>query len=194
MPAEEVEQLVLYQIGALDAFVRSRGEALTHVKPHGALYHAAGEFPDIARAIAEAVRRFRTTLVLIGQAGSMLLEAGRDAGLPVAAEGFADRRYQADGSLVARGRPGAVLVDPEEAAAQALSIAREGIVVAEDGSRVEVHAQTICVHGDTAGAPAIARRVREVLQQQGIGVAPLDRVLRERAVSESPTPSPSRHV
>jgi UPF0271 protein len=194
MPAEDVERLVLYQLGALDAFVRPRGEPLTHVKPHGALYHAAGEFPDVARAIAEAVRRFRPALILVGQAGSMLLEAGRDAGLPVAAEGFADRRYQSDGTLVPRTRPGALLTDPEEAAEQALSIARGGTVLSEDGSRVEVHAQTICLHGDTPHAPAIARRVREVLRQQGIGVAPLERVLRDRQPPESPGASPSRHV
>jgi UPF0271 protein len=194
MPAEEVERLVLYQIGALDAFVRTRGEPLTHVKPHGALYHAAGEFPDVARAIAEAVRRFRPTTILVGQAGSMLLEAGRDAGLPVAAEGFADRRYQADGSLVPRTRPGALLTDPEEAAEQVLSIVRGGTVLTEDGSRVEVRAQTICLHGDTPNAPAIARRVREVLRQQGIVVAPLERVLRDRPPADSPAASPIRHV
>lgn len=194
MPAEDVERLVLYQIGALDAFVRSRGEPLTHVKPHGALYHAAGEFPDVARSIVEAVRRYRPTLILVGQAGSMLLGAGRDAGLPVAAEAFADRRYQADGNLVPRGRPGALLTDPEEAAEQALSIARDGAVTAQDGSRLEVRAQTICLHGDTPGAPAIARRVREMLRQQGIVVAPLDRVLRERSRADEPSPSPARHV
>jgi len=194
MPAEEVERLVLYQLGALDAFVRSRGESLAHVKPHGALYHAAGEFPDVARAIAEAVRRFRPSLILVGQAGSMLLEAGRDAGLSVAAEGFADRRYQADGTLVPRTRPEALLTDPEDAAEQALSIARDGAVVAEDGSRLEVRAQTICLHGDTPGAPAIARRVRERLRQEGIAVAALERVLRDRPRAEASASSPTRHV
>ena len=193
MPADAVERLVLYQIGALDGFVRSRGAALSHVKPHGALYHAAGEFPDVARAIAEAVRRFRATLVLIGPAGSMLLEAGREAGLPVAAEGFADRRYQADGNLVPRGKAGAMLTDPEEAAAQALSIARDGAAIAEDGTRVRVQAQTICVHGDTPEAPAIARRIREVLQQEGILVAPLDRKMRDRPRSGL-SDSPASHV
>jgi UPF0271 protein len=101
--AEAVEDLVLYQVAALDGFVRSRGGTLTHVKPHGALYHSGAEFPDVARAIAEGVRRFRTSLVLVGAAGSMLIEAGRDAGLAVAEEAFADRRYRRDGSLVPRG-------------------------------------------------------------------------------------------
>src|SRR5215472_5154114 len=194
MPAEEVERLVLYQLGALDAFVRSRGESLAHVKPHGALYHAAGEFPDVARAIAEAVRRYRSTLILFGQAGSMLLEAGREAGLPVAAEAFADRRYQADGSLVPRARPDALWTDPESAAAQALSIVRDGAVTAVDGSRVSVEARTICIHGDTPGAPAIARRIREVLQQEGVTVAPLDRRTRHRPPATAQPSSSPRHA
>ena len=98
MSADAVEKLVLYQVAALDGFVRSRGGTLFHVKPHGALYHAGAEFPDLARAIAEGVRRYRPSLVLVGPADSMLMEAGREAGLPVAAEAFADRRYQPDGS------------------------------------------------------------------------------------------------
>jgi len=194
MPAKEVERLVLYQIGALDAFVRSQGAHLSHVKPHGALYHAAGEFPDVARAIAEAVRRCRPTLFLVGQAGSMLLEAGREAGLPVAAEAFADRRYQADGSLVARTRPDALWTDPEAAAAQALSIARDGFVTALDGTRVEVKARTLCIHGDTPAAPAIARRIREVLQQEGVTVAPLDRRTRQRPPAAAADSAAPRHV
>ncbi len=194
MPAKEVERLVLFQIGALDGFVRSQGAHLSHVKPHGALYHAAGEFPDVARAIAEAVRRFRPTLVLVGQAGSMLLEAGREAGLPVAAEAFADRRYQSDGSLVPRNRPDALWTDPEAAAAQALSIARDGFVAAQDGTRVPVAARTICIHGDTPGAPAIARRIREVLQQEGVTVAPLDRRTRQRLPAGARESSSPRHV
>jgi UPF0271 protein len=173
MPASDVERLVLYQIGALEAFVRARGAVLTHVKPHGALYHAGLAYPDVARAIAEAVRRFRSTLILVGKSGSMLTEAGRDAGLLVAEEAFADRRYQADGGLVPRGKPGAVLTNPEEAAVQAVSIARDGIALAEDGSRVAVRADTICVHGDTPGAPAIARLIRERLRKESIAVAPL---------------------
>src|ERR1700730_16182655 len=112
MSADSIETLVLYQVAALDGFVRSRGGTLTHVKPHGALYHSGAEFPDVARAIAEGVRRFRTGLVLVGAAGSMLIEAGRDAELAVAEEAFADRRYLADGSLVSRSEPRAVITDP----------------------------------------------------------------------------------
>src|SRR5262245_7885421 len=133
MPADAIERLVLYQIGALDGFVRSRGGTLAHVKPHGALYHMASEFPDVARAIAEGVRRHQPALILVGAVGSMLLEAGREAGLAVAAEAFADRRYLSDGTLVPRTRPDALLTDPEAAAAQAVSLAKDHCAVAADG-------------------------------------------------------------
>jgi UPF0271 protein len=174
MPADEVEDLVLYQVAALEGFVRSRGGRLAHVKPHGALYHQGAEFPDVARAIAEGVRRFRPDLILMGSAGSMLLEAGREAGLPVAAEAFADRRYRPDGTLTPRSRPDALLTDPEEAAAQAVSLARDGFAVASDGTRLSIAADSICLHGDTPGAAAIARRVSQRLREEGIPVAPLD--------------------
>ena len=175
LPADEVERMVLYQIGSLEGFVRSRGARLSHVKPHGALYHQANEFPDFARAIAQAVRRFDASLVLVGAPGSLLLEAGREAGLPVAGEGFADRRYRPDGTLVSRKEAGALLTDPEEAARQAVHLARDGFVVASDGSRVSVRPDTICLHGDTPGAAGIARRVREALAAEGITVAPMAR-------------------
>lgn len=174
LAAEEVERLVLYQVAALHGFVRSRGARLAHVKPHGALYHQGSEFPDVARAIAEGVRRFDPSLVLVGAAGSLLLEAGREAGLPVAGEGFADRRYRPDGTLVSRKDAGALLTDPEQAAEQAVHLARDGWAVASDGSRVEIRPDTICLHGDTPGAPAIARRVRERLAAEGVAVAALD--------------------
>jgi 5-oxoprolinase (ATP-hydrolysing) subunit A len=174
MPAGAIEDLVLYQCAALDGFVRSRGGTLTHVKPHGALYHAGAELPDVARAIAEGVRRFREGLVLVGPAGSMLVEAGREAELPVAEEAFADRRYQSDGSTVPRSEPNAVITDPDEAAEQAVRLARDGSVVASDGSRVEVHADTLCIHGDTPGVVEIAKRIQERFGREGIRIAPLE--------------------
>jgi UPF0271 protein len=174
MPADEIENVVLYQIAALDGFVRSRGARLTHVKPHGALYHAGAEFPDVARAIAEGVRRVGTGLVLVGAAGSMLIGAGQEAGLPVAEEAFADRRYRSDGTLVPRGTPGAVITDPDEAAEQAVGLARDGAVVAEDSTRISVRADTICLHGDTPGAAQIARKIHERFRTSGIRIAPLE--------------------
>ncbi len=174
MAADAVEALVLYQIAALDGFVRSRGGTLTHVKPHGALYHAGAELPDVARAIAEGVRRFRPGLVLVGPAGSMLIEAGREAELPVAEEAFADRRYLPDGSTVPRSEPRAVITDPDEAAEQAVGLARDHTVVAADGSRIEVRADTLCIHGDTPGAVAIAQRIHDRFRREGIRIAPLE--------------------
>ncbi len=174
LPAEAVEALVLYQVAALDGFVRSRGGTLTHVKPHGALYHAGAEFPDVARAIAEGVRRFRKSLVLVGPAGSMLVEAGREAELAVAEEAFADRRYLADGSTMPRSEARALITDPDEAAEQAVRLARDHSAIASDGSRIEVRADTICIHGDTPGVVAIAGRIHERFRAEGIRIAPLE--------------------
>jgi UPF0271 protein len=183
MSADEIENLIVYQVAALAGFVRSRGGRMTHVKPHGALYHSGAEFPDVARAIAEGVRRVGTDLVLVGAAGSMLIGAGQEAGLPVAEEAFADRRYRADGTLVPRGRPGAVIVDPEEAAEQAVGLARDRLVVAEDSSRLSIRADTICLHGDTPGAVEIARRIHERFRTAGIRIAPLEEAVAQREAS-----------
>jgi UPF0271 protein len=180
MSADEIENLIVYQVAALAGFVRSRGGRMTHVKPHGALYHSGAEFPDVARAIAEGVRRVGTDLVLVGAAGSMLIGAGQEAGLPVAEEAFADRRYRADGTLVPRGRPGAVIVDPDEAAEQAVGLARDRLVVAEDSSRLSIRADTICLHGDTPGAVEIARRIHERFRTAGIRIAPLEEAVAQR--------------
>jgi UPF0271 protein len=174
MSADDIENLIVFQVGALAAFVRSRGGALTHVKPHGALYHSAGEFPDVARAIAEGVRRVGADLVLVGAAGSLLIGAGEDAGLAVAEEAFADRRYRPDGTLVPRGEPGALLLDPDEAAEQAVGLARDGVAVTQDGTRVTVRADTICLHGDTPGAVEIAKRIHELFRDAGIRIAPIE--------------------
>jgi len=173
LPLDEVRALVLYQVGALDAFVRSRGGRLTHVKAHGALYNRAARDAPLARAIADAVRAYGSDLILVGLAGSAQLPEARAVGLRAVGEAFADRRYLPDGSLMPRSQPGSVLHDGAEAAEQALRIAREGSVVASDGSRVRVDAETLCLHGDTPGAVAIASAVRERLESSGIRIAPL---------------------
>ncbi len=170
-----VEDLVLYQIAALDGFVQSHGGVLSHVKPHGALYNQAAEDLDLARAIAKGVLRLRPSAILVGLAGSSLIQAGKEVGLAVAEEAFADRRYRPDARLAPRSRAGAVLHDPQEAAAQALLIAKHGAVIAEDGSRVTLRADTICLHGDTPGARLIAAAVRKRLESAGISIAPLAR-------------------
>jgi UPF0271 protein len=178
LSADEAENYVLYQVSALYGFARSYGARLQHVKAHGALYNMAAEDLDLALAIARAVKRFDPELILLGLAGSRLVEAARSMGLKVAREAFADRRYNPDGTLQSRRVQGSLITDPEEAAAQALSIATTGIVLAHDGTRVHVEADSICIHGDTPTAPEIARRVRQKLQEAGLSVVPLAHFIR----------------
>jgi UPF0271 protein len=142
------------------------------VKPHGALYNMAARERALADAIAAAVRDFDASLILVGLAGSELTRAGEQAGLAVAHEAFADRRYEADGSLVARGKSGAVIDDIDAASLQAVSIATRGEVTTSAGVRA-IRADTICVHGDRADAAVFARRLRECLEAAGVTVAAL---------------------
>lgn len=174
MATDELEASLVYQISAVDGFARAAGITLRHVKAHGALYNRAARDPAVARSVASAVGRCSAELVLVGLAGSSLLDAGRSAGLAIAAEAFADRVYEADGSLRSRRAPGAIVPDAAGAADQALSIVRERRVRAWDGSWVAVEAHTLCIHGDTPGAAAYAAAVRHALEEAGIEVRPLD--------------------
>lgn len=169
--ADEAHALTLYQIGALAAFARAAGTRLSHVKPHGALYNMAARDAHLADAIASATRDFDTTLVLVGLAGSELPRAGERAGLAVAHEAFADRRYQADGSLAPRREPDAVIEDVDAAVAQALAIAMHGEVATRSGGTLKLRADTICVHGDRADAGVFAARLRKALNSAGLAVA-----------------------
>ncbi len=170
---DEAHALVLYQIGALSAFATRSGTRLRHVKPHGALYNMAARDPALAAAIASAVAAFDPKLILVGLAGSALLDAGRAAGLAVAAEAFCDRRYRADGSLTPRREAGAVIHDLDAAVAQGLSIALRGEAFTADGSRVAIAADTLCIHGDKPDAAAFAHRLRAELERAGVAVAAL---------------------
>ena len=168
----EVESLVRYQIGALEAFCRSAGVEMQHVKPHGALYNQAALDPALAAAIARATAGFSRDLLLYGLASSEpMAGAAADAGLRFVPEAFADRRYRADGTLQPRTEPGSVVTDATEAAAQAVGIA-SGAVTSVDGSSVELHAQSICCHGDTPGAVEIAAAVRRGLEDVGVAIGP----------------------
>ncbi|MFO1540244.1 MAG: 5-oxoprolinase subunit PxpA, partial [Chloroflexota bacterium] len=171
---EELRASLVAQLGALAAIARDVGVPLRHVKPHGALYHRAAHDPVVAATVAAASASVLPGLPVVGPAGSALLGAAAALGLPVRAEGFADRRYAAAGGLVPRGVPGAVLGDPAEAAAQARAIVRDGAVPAADGSRVTVVATTLCIHGDSPGAPAIAAAVRAALVADGVRVVAPD--------------------
>lgn len=162
--------LVLYQVGAIAAFARAAGVRLHHVKAHGALYNMAATDDGLAMAIASAVRDFDQHLVLYGLAGSALTRAGESVGLPVASEVFADRAYRRDGTLVPRGQSGALIEDEAKAAAQALDMVRDRRVMSLDGLWVPVQADTVCVHGDSPGAVALARTLRSAFADAGIDV------------------------
>ena len=169
LPSDAVEALVLYQIGALYAIARAEGVELHHVKPHGALYNQAAQDKALASALARAVKRFSVDLILVGLAGSGLVEAGVEAGLKVSNEGFPDRNYNPDGTLMSRKLAGAVIESPEEVAANAIRLAREGI----DFSRQRIRIDTLCLHGDNPHAVQNAELVRDALEKAGIKIAAL---------------------
>jgi UPF0271 protein len=170
---EEIENAVLYQVGALAAFARSVGSELAHVKPHGALYNMAAKDIEVAWAIARGVARAGEEIIVVGLAGSVMIEAALEAGLRVAREGFADRAYEADGSLRSRKLDGALIHDPETAAERAVRIARDGIAVAYTGEEIPLQVDTLCVHGDTPGAVEIVKAIRRRLEEAGVEVAPM---------------------
>jgi UPF0271 protein len=168
IPAEAVVETVFEQVGALAHVAAACGASLIHVKPHGALYNQAVRNRELAEAIAQGVAQWSRDVVLVGLAGSPMLDVFRKAGFTVAAEAFADRRYEPDGTLRSRKFEDALIRNPEEAAWQALSIAERGIVIASDGSEVSVDAQTLCIHGDTPGAVKIAETVARTLREAGV--------------------------
>lgn len=173
LPAIEIADSVFEQVRRLEQVAARCGARLVHVKAHGALYNQAARDPTIARAIAEGVARWRRDVVLVGLAGSPMLDVFSEAGFAAAAEAFADRRYEPDGTLRSRKFADALILDPAQAAGQAVRIAEQGSVIACDGTEVAVQAQTICIHGDTPGAPQIAVVVAQALRQAGITLSAL---------------------
>ena len=170
---DEIAASVHKQLLALAAIAEACGAHIGHVKPHGALYNQAARDPEIAKAITAGVRRWRSDVVLVGLAGSRTLAEFSAAGFTVAAEAFADRRYEADGSLRPRKFRDALLSHPIEAAAQALRTVQQGNVVASNATVVALQADTICIHGDTPGAAKIAEAVRQALREAGIRLRPI---------------------
>jgi UPF0271 protein len=179
--ADEVHNLVLYQVGALAAIAAAEGVRLQHVKAHGALYNMAIRDRALSDAIASAVAAFDRSLILFGLPGTELLRAGSAAGLRGAAEGFADRAYEPDGSLTPRDRPGAVIHEPEEVVRRAVRMAREGLVTATNGRDVPMRVDTICTHGDTPGSHELTRRIRVALESAGLTVRAVGATAVERA-------------
>jgi UPF0271 protein len=176
---EEIRNDILYQVGALRAFCQAHGVALQHVKPHGALSNMAVGNAPLARAIAEAVARVDERLILVTLAGSqapLMKEIGQEVGLRVALEAFPERGYTAEGRLVSRRLPGAVIKDPAEAAARALAMARDGRITAVDGTVLEMEIHTLCVHGDNPAALAIVAEIRRTLARAGLEARPMGAV------------------
>ncbi|MDF2630519.1 MAG: lactam utilization protein [Symbiobacteriaceae bacterium] len=168
----EVENDTLYQLGAIGAFCKAAGVPLRHIKPHGALYNMAQKDRALADAIVRAVVAFDPALLVFAQPGSALEQAAQAAGLTAIGEVFADRAYNADGTLASRKLPGAVIHDPEQVAERATRMVTSGSVTAIDGTVVPLRAETICVHGDTPGAVDLIRRIRARLAESGVDVAP----------------------
>ena len=171
--SQEIIHILLYQLGALQAFVRAAGLNLTHLKPHGALYNAASKDENIAKAIAQSVVAYDPDIILVGLAGSALIWAGQEVGLQTANEGFPDRAYLADGNLKPRNQPGALITDPAGVAENALRLVQEGIKIG--GKRVRI--DTLCLHGDNPQAVENAQALREKLILAGISIVPLPEVL-----------------
>jgi UPF0271 protein len=167
---DEVRTDALYQLGALDAFCRAAGVPMQHVKPHGALSNVTMKDEGLAGAIAEAIRAYNPELLLFAMPGSALLAAGEAAGLRIAREAFADRAYNADGSLVNRRLPGAMITEPEEAARRMVRLVTEGVLTTIDGQDLKLQADTICTHSDTPGAVEIVQAVRRGLEAAGIAI------------------------
>ncbi|HEX7801923.1 MAG TPA: 5-oxoprolinase subunit PxpA [Pseudoxanthomonas sp.] len=168
--------LTLYQIGALDAFVRAAGLRLNHVKPHGAFYNQAARDRELADAIAAAVRDYDPGLILYGLAGSALTQAGAARGLRVAQEAFAERRYEADATLTPRSRADANIEHSAEAAIQVAALLRDGAVTARTGEPVPLHADSICLHGDRPDAARFARELRTAIENAGFDVRAPERL------------------
>ncbi len=174
---DELENYILYQLGALESFVRAEGMELQHVKAHGALYNMAVVRRDYAEALINAVRLFNPRLIVIALPNSEMRKVGEEVGVKVAYEFFADRNYRSDGSLVPRGHPQALVKDVNEAVNRAIRAVDQGLVRTIEGKDLEVVVHTICIHGDSPNAPEVAKALRSKLTEVGINVVPLRDIL-----------------
>lgn len=171
---EETKNYIKYQIGALWAFAKSHSIELQHVKPHGAFYNMAAKDAQMAKAIAEAVYEVDKELILVGLANSEMIKMGKIIGLKVANEVFADRAYNADGTLVSRNIEGAVLHDKDIAIKRVVRMVKEGKVTSITGEDIDIQADTICVHGDNPSAVLFVKEIRKVLERENISVEPMN--------------------
>ena len=175
--AEEAKAYTLYQLGALDAFCRSNGLRMQHVKPHGAFYNMAGKDYNLSKAICEGIAEFNSELIVLALSGGELLNAARDMGLRAASEVFADRAYEEDGSLVNRKKEGAMITDEDLAVERVVRMIKEHKVAAITGNDIDITADSICVHGDGEKALAFVKKIRAVLTSEGIEIVPLNKIV-----------------
>ncbi|MFL0194972.1 LamB/YcsF family protein [Clostridium sp. WILCCON 0269] len=166
----EVYNMVVYQIGALYAFVKSEGGVMQHVKPHGALYNMAAKNKAIAEAVAEGVYKVNSELVLFGLSGSKLISEGNRIGLKTASEVFADRTYQIDGSLTPRSEPDAVITDSGEAISRVYRMVKDGLVMCQQREDIKIKVDTVCIHGDSRQSLIFASKIRDYLESSGVSV------------------------
>lgn len=169
----EIENYLLYQMGALYAFAKAHGLPLQHVKAHGALGNLAFVDLEVSKAIARSASRFSKDIIMVAYSGTVMVQAAREVGVRFVEEVYADRVYNPDGTLQSRKIPGSVIYDPEKAAKQALTIVREGYVIAHEGTQVKVKPESLCVHGDTPSAVATLQKIREELKKASIAVKPM---------------------
>lgn len=167
---QEAYDMVVYQVGALYGFVKAEGGKMQHVKAHGALYNMAAKRKELAEAIAEAVYKVNPELILFGLSGSELVKAGEKIGIRTASEVFADRTYQADGTLTPRRQPDALITDDEEAVSRVVRMVKEGLVTSQQGSDIQIKADTVCIHGDGSHALVFAQKIRSFLTNSEVSV------------------------
>lgn len=175
---KEMKAYLKYQLGALIAFTKSEGKKIQHVKPHGAMYNMAAKDSVLAMAIAEAIHEVDKDIILLGLANSELIKAGENVGLKVANEVFADRAYNADGTLVSRSEKGAVMHDADIAISRVIGMIKERKVTAITGEDVEINAQSICVHGDNPDAVEFVKRIKLKLQEEGVEVTAISNFIK----------------
>lgn len=171
--AADVKNMVTYQVGALAAFCKANGVSMQHVKPHGALYNMAAKDEALAKAICEGVLAVDDSLILMGLAGSQMLVQAKKLGLACAAEVFADRAYEDDGTLVARTKPGAMITDEDEAVARVIGMIKNHTVTSVNGKEIEICPDSVCVHGDSDHALMFVKKIRTALTAEGIGIKSL---------------------
>ncbi len=176
----DVKALITYQVGALDAFCKANGTKLQHVKPHGALYNTAAKDKALARAICEGIYEYDSSLILLGLSGSYMLSEAEKIGLTAAAEVFADRAYEDDGTLVARTKPGAMITDENLAVQRVITMIKEHTVETISGKKIELCPHSVCVHGDSEKALLFTAKIKEALQKNSIEIKPIEQIVERR--------------